>query len=60
MKSLLVVSAFTEAVAATLLHAGLGLKMRRIFLWPAIVAHLVLAIGCLATLWTRRSREVRR
>ena len=36
---------YNVAVAAVLVHAGLGLKLSGIGLWPAVVLHLALAVG---------------
>lgn len=34
------------AVAAVLAYAGIGLQLRGILLWPAVLAHAALAIWC--------------
>jgi hypothetical protein len=41
---------YNTVVAAVLVHAGLGLKLSGIGLWPAVVLHLALAVWCVACL----------
>ena len=41
---------YNTAAAAVLIHAGLGLGLSAIGLWPAVVLHLTLAIWCIACL----------
>lgn len=41
---------YNTAAAAVLIHAGLGLGLSAIGLWPAVVLHLALAIWCIACL----------
>ena len=41
---------YNAVVAAVLVHAGLGLKLSGIGLWPAVVLHLALAVWCIACL----------
>ena len=41
---------YNTAAAAVLIHAGLGLRLSAVGLWPAVVLHLALAIWCIACL----------
>ena len=41
---------YNTAAAAVLIHAGLGLGLSAIGLWPVVVLHLALAIWCIACL----------
>jgi hypothetical protein len=41
---------YNTAAAAVLIHAGLGLGLSSIGLWPIVVLHLALAIWCIACL----------
>ena len=41
---------YDVAAVAVLIHAGLGLKLSGMGLWPAVVLHLALATWCLACL----------
>ena len=42
------------AAVALLVHAGLGLKLSAVGLWPAVVLHLALAVWCVACLPRRQ------
>jgi hypothetical protein len=41
---------YNTAAAAVLIHAGLGLGLSAIGLWPVVALHLALAIWCIACL----------
>jgi hypothetical protein len=41
---------YNVAATIVLIHAGLGLKLSGIALWPAVVAHIALAIWCITTI----------
>jgi hypothetical protein len=41
---------YNAAAVAVLLHAGLGLKLSGIGLWPAVLLHLTLTVWCVACL----------
>jgi hypothetical protein len=41
---------YNVSVAAVLAYAGLALRLSGILLWPAILFHISLAMGCLACL----------
>jgi hypothetical protein len=41
---------YNTAAAAVFIHAGLGLRLSALGLWPAVVLHLALAIWCIACL----------
>ena len=41
---------YNLAATVVLIHAGIGLKLSGIALWPAVVAHVALAIWCIACL----------
>ena len=46
---------YNFAAAMVLVYAGIRLELRSALLWPAIVLHLGLGVGCLTNLWfTRR------
>jgi hypothetical protein len=46
---------YNFVAAMVLVYAGIRLDLRSALLWPAIVLHLGIGIGCLANLWfTRR------
>ena len=46
---------YNFAAAMVLVYAGIRLDLRSALLWPAIVLHLGLGVGCLTNLWfTRR------
>ena len=45
---------YNVVATVVLIHAGLGLKLAGIALWPAVAAHVALAFWCIACL--RRSR----
>jgi hypothetical protein len=46
---------YNLAATAVLIHAGLGLKLSGIALWPAVVAHVALAVWCMACLRPARA-----
>jgi hypothetical protein len=46
---------YNIAVAAVLAHAGTGVKLFGVGLWPTVVLHVVLAAWCTAFLWTTRA-----
>ena len=41
---------YNVAAAVVLIHAGIGLKLSGIALWPAVAAHVALAFWCMACL----------
>jgi hypothetical protein len=41
---------YNVAAATALLHAGLGLKLSGVGLWPAVVLHVALALWCVVCL----------
>jgi len=41
---------YNVAATVVLIHAGLGLKLSGIALWPAVVAHVALAFWCMVCL----------
>ena len=46
---------YNFAAGMVLIYAGIRLELRSALLWPAIVLHLGLGLGCLTNLWfTRR------
>jgi hypothetical protein len=46
---------YNFVAAIVLVYAGIRLDLRSTMLWPAIVLHLGLGVGCLTNLWfTRR------
>jgi hypothetical protein len=45
---------YNAAVVVVLAHAGVGLGVRGIGLWPAVLLHLALAVWCIACLWCKR------
>jgi len=46
---------YNFVAAVVLVYAGIRLDLRSAMLWPAIVLHLGLGVGCLTNLWfTRR------
>jgi hypothetical protein len=45
---------YDVVVAALLAHAGLGLGMSGIVLWPAVAAHGALGVWCARCLWSPR------
>ena len=47
---------YDVVVAALLAYAGLFLELTGIVLWPAVVAHVGLALWCAACLWFKKSR----
>jgi len=42
---------YNFVAAMVLVYAGIRLELRSALLWPAIVLHLGIGIGCLANLW---------
>ena len=44
-------SFYNFAAAMVLVYAGIRLDLRSALLWPAIVLHLGLGVGCLTNLW---------
>ena len=51
---------YDVAATAVLIHAGLGLKLSGIALWPAVVSHVALAFWCIACLRITRAQRVAR
>ena len=45
---------YNAATVAVLAHAGMGLRLSGIGLWPTVVLHAALAAWCVACLRTRR------
>jgi hypothetical protein len=45
---------YNTAVVLVLAHAGLGLGVFGVGLWPAVLLHLALAVWCTACLWCKR------
>jgi len=45
---------YNLAAVAVLVHAGLGLGLSGIGLWPAVVLHAVLGVWCVACLWKKK------
>ena len=41
---------YDAAAAAVLVYAGLGLRLSGVGLWPAVLAHLALAVWCIVAL----------
>jgi hypothetical protein len=41
---------YNVAATAVLVHAGLGLRLTGIALWPAVATHVALAFWCMASL----------
>ena len=41
---------YNVAAAVVLIHAGIGLKLSGAALWPAVLAHVALALWCIACL----------
>jgi len=41
---------YNVAATIVLIHAGLGLKLSGVALWPAVAAHVALAIWCITTI----------
>jgi hypothetical protein len=41
---------YNVAALSVLVHAGLGLKLSAVGLWPAVLLHLALAVWCIACL----------
>lgn len=55
--NLVIAMLFYNAAAATILvYAGVRLKLQSTLLWPAIVAHQILALWCLINLWYTRGK----
>jgi hypothetical protein len=42
---------YNVAVAAFLAYSGIGLGLRGVALWPALIVHAAMAIWCAACLW---------
>lgn len=47
---------YNAATVAIIVHAGFRLKVQSALMWPALVVHLVLALGCLINLWITRRK----
>ena len=47
---------YNFAAAMVLVYAGIRLDLRSPLLWPAIVLHLGLGVGCLTNLWFTRKK----
>jgi hypothetical protein len=45
---------YNAAIVVVLVHAGMGLRLSGIGLWPTVVLHAALAAWCVACLRTRR------
>jgi hypothetical protein len=46
---------YNTAVVLVLAHAGLGLGVFGVGLWPTVLLHLALAVWCTACLWSERA-----
>ena len=47
---------YNFVAAMVLVYAGIRLELRSAMLWPAIVLHLGLGVGCLTNLWLTRRK----
>ena len=47
---------YNLAATMVLIHAGIGMKLSGIALWPAVVAHIALAFWCTACLRPTKAR----
>jgi hypothetical protein len=47
---------YNFVAAMVLVYAGIRLDLRSAMLWPAIVLHLGLGLGCLTNLWFTRGK----
>jgi small basic protein len=47
---------YNFVAAMVLVYAGIRLDLRSAMLWPAIVLHLGLGVGCLTNLWLTRRK----
>ena len=47
---------YNFVAAIVLVYAGIRLDLRSTMLWPAIVLHLGLGVGCLTNLWFTRKK----
>jgi len=45
---------YNIAAVSVLVHAGTGLGLFGIGLWPTVVLHAALAVGCIACLWKKK------
>lgn len=50
---------YNFAAAMVLVYAGIRLDLRSALLWPAILLHLALGIGCLSNLWFTRRKMIK-
>jgi hypothetical protein len=48
---------YNVAAVAVFMFAGLGAKLAGVALWPAVILHTVMAVGCLSCLWQKALNE---